>query len=427
MEPNELRTQAILRDIYARHGIAEGLSPKDAHQQLLGKHKVLNELSSGFANPAERSAARTAHALKGTDQDDVKRRWEQSQYLMDPVTAAKQKRFGRDADFLATHVDLKTHEMQPPRIDRHEKAVPYPSYGQPGGSFASEVASHRAGQVAGALDRWDRSGAGAGNLHRDSWLQPNTYAAQSNAANLLKNRDGAVGAAFLANNQAYTGLQSLFGGENKGQHSNAYRDAVGEHAHGHRYRTDNPSQSPVLDLPDGATPRMRDNRLLELQALEASAMQPESPERWQRTEYWTPPPVISDLSDRTLEAIDFTTPISLLSGGTFPTILKGLATDHALDHVTTAGVMSALPPDARHVNRSPMEYIFGNGENAVIKTREQVEDAQAARQQMYDDSMTRHSQGHQQSVSESDRRAYDALMKSGAVRTPFLLQGLHRP
>ncbi len=425
MEENELRTQAILRDIYARHGIEDGTTPQEALDAVMGAQDENGEFKnykfgstggeqrSGFANPAERAAAMKAHALKGTSTADVQRRWDQGQYLMDADTADTYKRYKRDTDFIESHIANK----KPQRTDGNEQKDAHNSYGQQGGSFAAEVAAHRDREQGAALDRWDRLGAGAGNLHRDSWSRPNTHAASGWSAglgNLIQNREGPIGATFAATEYALPGFMSLFGGENNGRHSNAARDMVAVNGTDERFRDGNPSsQSPVLDQPTGATAEQKDARLGLLDELRSAAAQPGGVERMERTTGWRPPPVVGDVADGVLAALDPTILLTTMGGGPAWQMAKSLAWDHLQDQATTPAVRAAFP--STDPDRSWAEYLVGTGATKM-KRPDKVLDAQDARQQMYDDHVARQ---RQQSVSGAAAQAYNQLQKGGAVNTTY--------
>jgi hypothetical protein len=436
MDDNELRTNAILRDIYNRHGVPEDQqNPLAATAFLEKKHaeeaRRLTGSSDGksaWANPQERAQGRKDYALKGVDPGDTESRWQRSRYLMDPVTAKMHQSIGRDKDFVTAIADAPdVTDAHPQLMSQTPDEIVEPAALEKGMRDAA---------LWGALNRWDRSGK-EGSLHRTSWVQPNTLAGagvSGGLANAITNRDSEVGRAFAFNELPFEYLTSRFSGENSdpslvntaltaaspllgalhsqlGGGQPAHVGPLGSYLHEGRYRLSNPGgTSPVLDLPAGATPQERSERLHELDSLQETAAQPEALERWQRTTGWAPSPALADAGDALLSMADFTLPFSLGGKGW----LKGLIREAGQEQVANAGILGALPGNP---DRTYAEYLFGTGEAPEIKTPEQVAEARAARQRLYDENGGMLGMLLNDSVSQADGEAYNELNRAG--RMPF--------
>jgi hypothetical protein len=441
MDDNELRTNAILRDIYNRHGVPEDQqNPEAAAVFLADKHAAESRRltgsdtgRTGWANEQERAQGRKAYALRGVSPSDTEARWQRSNYLMDPHTARLHQSVGRDRDFVTAVA------MAPDVTDAH----PQPMAQTPGEIVepAALEKGIRDAALWGALSRWDSSGK-EGSLHRTNWRKPNTLdqgGVSGGLANAIANRDLPSGGAFSFNELPFEYLTSKFSGENSDpdlvgtaltaaspmlgglySYANGAQPAhvgpVGRYLHEGRYRLSSGSgSSPVLDLPSGATPQERASRLEELRSQADAAASPEALERWQRTTGWAPSPAVADAGDALLSMVDFTLPFSVGGKGW----LKGLAKDAAQEQVANAGILGALPGNP---DRTYAEYLFGTGKAPEIKTPEQVAEARAARQRLYDENggmlgMLRTLTGDR--VSQADAAAYKELQEAGRVSARY--------
>lgn len=446
-DDDQLRVNTILRDIYNRHGIPEDQqNPALAAKFLSQKHAdEVGQLSGGsadrfaWANPQERAEARKTYALKGVDSSDTEARWGRSQYLMDPATARVHQDIGRDRDFVsAVALAPQPRTELPPPMPKKLRVFGE-AYDTPIDTDAGLEHAARQKEMRGALDRWDRSGK-EGNLYRNSWREPNTFNNRGLAGglgNAISNSDSPLGNAFQVNNLPFAHLTSHFSGENGPNDAldvaltyinpllkelrseqGTHVGPIGSQLHEWRHRLNNhTNQSPVLDLPAGAAPQERAERLAELDALDDAAAQPDMLERSHRTLGWSPSPAVGDAADALMSMVDFTLPFSLGGKGW----LRGLMRDARQEQVVNGAINAALPGNQ---DRTYAQYLFGTGEAPEIKTPEQLAEAREARQKLYDDNggmLGMLLGGPADSVSKADSAAYKELQDAG--RVPI---GLHR-
>ncbi|NBV87962.1 MAG: hypothetical protein EBR88_00335 [Betaproteobacteria bacterium] len=156
---NQLRADAIRRDIYSRHGIAEDTPLDAAFERVASK----GQYGNAWDGPQQRTQAAAQYVRRGAPEHAAKR-WEQRTYLMSPADEAYHNAAGRDATFL---YNLHSRSGVVPAITRSADAV----------------------------RRWDRNHA---PLHRSGWASPNTYRNSgersflAGLANIVTNTDNPV-------------------------------------------------------------------------------------------------------------------------------------------------------------------------------------------------------------------------------------------
>lgn len=382
-DPDEIRSRAILRDIYARHGIDAGVPPEEAAQMIAEKAPP----QSGWANPQEWADAREKYALASNgDPLEVQARWDKSKYLMDPASHESHQKYGRDADF-AAGVGATTR-------------------------FGGVDTTARSS----ALRRWDQSNNNP--LYRDSWKSSGIAGEDSfggGAGAAITNPDNASGAFMQAMDVPLHTLQMAGSGE--AGLLDSLNTASGNYYHAHRHRLD--SRAPILDLPASASPEARNARIAELQAEAAKAAVPDSAERWQRTLGFTPAPFVRDMGDAVLGSVDPTMLIPFAGAakplGAAAKIagsgwMKKAALDQAAEQATTAGLMGLL--GGNDPNRTWTEYFSPMTTPAALKSDAEVRDANAARQSRFNRSVE---QSSQPGVSAAADEAYSRLRNAGKV------------
>lgn len=386
--PETIRARSVIRDIYARHGIDSGTSLEAARQMIVANaaSKGLGE-QAAFANPEEAAAAQEAYAAQGKTPDEVQKRWEESIYLLPEKGYEYHQNYGRDAAFLQ----------------------------------GVDGAQHATAKVPVALDAWDSSNND--RLYRKNWRE-GTYADTggfwNGVSNALLNTDLASGQLVNASDVPYNFLAMQGSGEADTTGDSA-TTALGEYRQREQNRLSQPV--PILDLPATASQQDRATRLRELQQETATAAVPGAGERWKRTTGIVPPPVIRDTGDAALAAADgtaFLAPGMKIGATAAKGAARAAATKVATDMTQDAATSAALAALGNYKpDRTWSQYLGSapEAEDAVtMKSPEEVEAAQAARDRQYERTMQQMMQG--QGVSTARAAAYKRLQESG--KAPIL-------
>lgn len=101
---DRIRARAIIRDIYARHGI-DANTPLDEAVRLIRQNAQQDGVvppggMPAWDSPQARAQGRLEYASQGQTFDDAKRRWEESKYLLPPDSREFYQNYARDQDFL---------------------------------------------------------------------------------------------------------------------------------------------------------------------------------------------------------------------------------------------------------------------------------------------------------------------------------------
>lgn len=398
--PDAVRARAVMRDIYARHGIPEGTDPATAMQMVQGASEgAWGAQPSAWANPEERANARAEYAARGANPDEVQKRWEESIYLVDPDTQEFRQRFLRDKEFL---------ERMSARDGRDAETEAWT--GKPDAGRLTQARTQM------ALEAWDKTNNNP--LYRDNWRDSGGWKGQEGLgagfANAAMNPDTTVGRLMQHGDGIFNFLAMQGSGETPTT-SESWRTAVGGLQSNLKNRPF--SDAPMLDLPSSATQEERAARLRELQKEAATAAVPENSERWARSGL-LPPPVIRDAGDAVLATLDGTQflPGATLVKGAVKGAAKQAATKLALDMGSDAATSTAIAMAANQKpNRTWAQYLGLADEDpdAVhIKTDAQVEEANEARRQQFDRTLGA------AGVSTADGEAYKKLQQSG--RAPMV-------
>lgn len=430
-----------MAEIYSRHGIKSDVDPVAAAEQIEKAASAARAGQSAWVNPEERAAAREAYARQGKTSAEVKQRWADSIYLMDPRTQEYMQKYGRDADFLQSSAKWKPHE--PPKF-----------YAGMSPSGPANIAAHIENQ---SLDFYNRSkdgtplyrtGVANANYERFGGLGGSVMDATSNP-------DLASGEYMQASEVLPNHLRMQGSGESKSENE-SWRAARAQQLAAGRYRMSSPA--PILDLPAGATPQQIANRIREMQLELQSASVPMAEERWQRTTGWTPPGYLADAGDFGISMIDPTILIPATKGAGALTkaanvaakgarlsgsgwiapmvrkiaapVVKDAANDMMVEQGVGAGLMGAI---GGNPGRSNAQFWQGGGKPGVdfayksggytkgVGPLSDVEIARWKRDQIYD--RLKDDDG----VSRADTEAYNRMRTDGITEeedyTP-LLRGL---
>lgn len=101
---DRIRARAIIRDIYARHGI-DANEPLDRAAVLIQQNAQQDGVVPpggvpAWDSPQARAQGRLEYASQGQTFDDAKKRWEESKYLLPPDSREYYQNYARDQDFL---------------------------------------------------------------------------------------------------------------------------------------------------------------------------------------------------------------------------------------------------------------------------------------------------------------------------------------
>lgn len=381
--PDVIRADHIVRDIYNRHGIEPGTPLEDAQEMILmhaqsqGLLDENRQPTHAWANPEEAAAAQEEYAARGKTPDEVQQRWDESVYLLPPQGFDYHQNYGRDASFLEGLTNAK----------------------------------HATAKVPTALAAWDASNNEP--LFRKNWRQ-GTYASMGGlgnaAANAIHNPDLASGQLVNMSDVPYNFLAMQGSGE-ADTTGESFKTAMGEYRRRDQNRIGQPA--PILDLPANASPEDRAARLRALQQETSAAAVPTAGERWKRTTGIVPPPAVRDTGDAVLATLDGTQfiPGATLVKGAMKGAGRAAATGVARDMVTDGLTSAALTAGFGQKPGRTWSQYFGfspEEEDAVtLKSPEEVEAAQRAREQQYDRTVGN------AGVSTARAAAYKRLQESG--------------
>jgi hypothetical protein len=422
-DPNDVRSQMILKDIYARHKL-DPSQPLDAQIEAINSGMLDREtpLAPGmWANPEERGQARGAYAAKGKTDSEKQNRWDQSAYLIDPHTYQYQQNAGRDIDFLKAMNQANSTSQGDTAASRAARAA--------GGTFGNvpTQATYRDK----ALEFWDKSNFQP--TSRSGMADPN-YQSQSGLLmgllNATTNPDTTTGN-YLNASEVIPDRVRMGGSGEAATGEEAYQGAQAKRLATNRYRTQ--SMHPIGDLPSDSSGIDRAIRLSELQGLVEKAGVPTADQRWAR---WTeqnagqafvPPGFVTDTLDFATSYLDPTALIPVggaVAGaagvaakgakGAGP-LLAGLAKtrlkDAALDMGTELGVGHGINAAVGgNPSRSWSQYLTGSV-NPAKKSEEDVAASRQARTGLYENLKD------DDRVSRADSEAYNGL--GLRVRVPY--------
>jgi hypothetical protein len=398
-DPNDIRARGIRRDIFARHGLEQGVSDEDAIQHIMAKAQEAGAGPAGWANPEERANARAEYAKVGSTPDEVQKRWEESIYLVDPATNEFNQRYLRDKEFLERMTGGKTRF---------------------GGSTPADVG--------GAVAAWDETNNNP--LYRNNWRDSGGWKSQegfqSGVVNALRNPDLPTGGYMVATDIPMEFLQMQGSGETDTARD-SFRTATGNYMTNTDVRPLSPA--PIVHLPSGSSPDAIRARLAEIRDLQDAAGTPESGERWQRTMGFTPAPFLRDMGDAAMASADPTILFPMAgaaktlgaaakisgSGWLKPAtmqVAKGFGLDHAAEQGANAAIMGSL--GGADPERTWGDYVDLFPEPAKLKSDAEVRTANDARQQQWREGMER--RANSAGVSTADAEAYKKLQQEGRVQ-----------
>ena len=281
-----LRANAILSDIYNRHGISEDVPIEDAAARVASKGSYGHHWDS----PQQRTEAAMQYVRQGP-KAQASHRWGQRGYLMSPGDAVYHHAAGRDATFLHNLVDEAT---TPEFRDKD------------------------------AVDRWDRNHS---PLHRRDMFSPNTYqnsgqhALTQGLIDAVANTDHSVGSFMHSMGDGPMTLQ-LAPNDSRGL-GDAYGQAAAKLQFQRDSKTNNPlNQSPIRAY--GMAPEEADE-------VDRATLEPMSAQRYAERlggKGLMPPGFVTDGIDYATEMVDRSLPFSFL-GGTRASLLADLAQDAA--------------------------------------------------------------------------------------------------
>jgi hypothetical protein len=393
-DPQQLRAEAIVKDIYARHGIKpdvpldKAMTYISANAQVAGLMSESGQSTSMWANPEGRAAAREAYARKGKSPEEVKERWDKSVYLMDPQTARLHQGFVRDADFLE-HLSAVPAEQ------------PFEYHYGPNAS-GPQVAP----KLGDALDYWDRSNMTP--LWRDSAMSGN-YQSTGGTANLVGNAvsNPDVPLGNYANfSEVFPDYMRMQGSGETATGSESWEAAAGKRLALNRYRPLAPSM--IGDLPPGATQADVGRRVAELREELRQAELPNPDQRWRQWSKknfgfeFAPPKVVSTTLDSLFSSADPSALIPAAAG--VRTIAraggagaKAVAADFAKDQAVEQGINHAIV------------QATGGAADGKARTDSEIDAARKARKAIHD------RLANDGAIKSADDAAWSRLQKDGLV------------
>jgi ketosteroid isomerase-like protein len=402
------RSQGIIRDIYARHGIPLDTPLKEAAEYIGDRAADSGAGQSMWANPEEREEAQYQYAAQGRTKNEVAKRLNDSQHLMDPETARYYRDFARDQDFLV-------------------RLTEPPVFGTDGAGGRYDVGPHKE-----ALAYWDSTRNNSplwSDYHRNNkdgaWI-----------AHALSDPDTLVGSTFMGLEQSPDFIRLAGSGESDGA-AGAFRDMRGVHRDHQRYRAHSPA--PIGNLPSAATVEDRQRAIAELQAQTSAAAIPVAAERWARTTGWVPPGVVQDVGDGLISTLDATFAIPVVGaaakgtslglkaakvagkGWTKPALQQfgrqtaaSFGWDQVPEQGLNLGIPVAIAPEFEAARRSKPGYWRGSTDKdevqAAMKSPEKLQEAKDARKQLYETA-------DPERVSAARARVKDRLIREG--RLPY--------
>lgn len=428
-----------LADIYRRHGIPASVSPADAAKMIEAGAENLGVGQSSWANPDERAAAREAYARQGSNPTDVKRRMEDSIYLLDPRTYEYMQKYGRDADFL-TALD-KQAEFRG-ASDAIEKA-PTPEYDPTGiGDWRGMAKAVEAGYADSRRDAatgfWEnskdnplyRSGVNNANYQRFGGIGQGVL-------NAVANPDTTAGN-YMTFSETVPNFLRMQGSGETDTAGESWDAAQAARLAANRYRLTSPA--PIADVATGASPQEISKRIAELRREVGIAAPPLAEERWQRTTGWTPPGFLADAGDFGISMLDPTFVLPAASIGkaantagkalrmgskiagtgwvapavrsTMAPVAGSLTNDIGMEIGVGAGIQAAAGGIG---GRSWRQYAAGlgsPGDDFLYKNDAELAEAKEARRalrgRLTDDG----------SIEKAERRAYQNMRRDGVISQP---------
>jgi hypothetical protein len=420
-----MEADAVRDEIFRRHGIPEGTSALEAAKIVEARAEQAGIGPSAWANPEERSAAREAYAREGKTPEEVRRRWEESQYLLDPRTVEYMDAFGRDEDFLVGEAKSDFRSAGKPGAPRETRPDDVRHYKESRGERLS-----RAGG-------WNPLPTGPAGYQRFNNFG---QALMDNTAN----PDTTTGF-YSGFSEVVPNAIRMRGG--RSESAGEAMDASKAHWYGTmRYRTAGPH--PILDLKGTPDRAAIASRLKELQDELQSASPPMADERWYQSSKGTfvPPGWVTGPLDWVTSWADPTAVIpatgavragvgatkaaakgAKLAGAAktaFRPVVANAKQDFVTDTALSAGVETAV--GGQSPERTWPEFLVGNwgvtdeGKKALaaraaergFADKDEANRRRAASQALYE--RTKSDDG----VSRADDEAYKRLIRSGAVPNP---------
>ena len=231
----------------------------------------------GWANSQQRADARAAYAIKGTDPEDMRERWDKSRLLVDPNTQKAQEKYLRDFNLLRGLL----------RKDDPEKVK---------ANYFAPLDT----QLAPEMLNFD----GPSELGDGSPDILNTRLLASVPGAVLRNlMDPESGAGwYMGRANLFPSMGKYAGGGEAKDYSEALGMAAGDLGFKEMHRMG--SRVPVADLPSDATPAQIRSRVGGLAKQAPMVEAPQYKERYLRTVGYDPGPVVGFLSDLGYDFMD---------------------------------------------------------------------------------------------------------------------------
>lgn len=419
-DPNEVRAQMILKDIYARHGINASMPFDDQIIAIENASAMKNQVPAGWSNPEEKAQARAAYAAKGKTPAEKQARWDKSQYLLDPESYEWQQGGGRDIDFLRA-MD-KARQVGSSKQSVADIAASGWTGGdlEAGGRFNAPDPNSIRDE---ALRWWDKSNFQP--TYRDNVATANYQSEDGVLQGLLQGTTNAGNASgnYMTASETIPNRARMSGETETGQE--AWEAAQATRLHNNRYGLN--FKSPTLDLPSGSDWLAKADRIAQLKREIDAAAIPPTADRWKK---WTkdnvgvefaPPGFITDTLDFATSMLDPTVLIPL--GGTAAgagkvaaksarlagtgwggPLLKNLTTNSVREFGKDAAIEQGFGHGVSAASgaRTPQQWLlpdFTPSTNTPAKRSQ----AEAARSEIYERLKD------DESVSRAEQQAYDSL------------------
>lgn len=429
------RARDAIGEAYRRHRIPRNTPLNEAAAMIEQRAQSSGSTPSAWANPEEWAAARESYAREGKTPAEINKRWEESQYLLDPRTYEYMQKYGRDADMLAGLSDYEQVRGADDSLAETPAEYDPTGIGDWQGMAKAVEAGYAQSKKDTALSHWNssrdarlaRPGLGSANYQRYGGLS-------GSLANAITNPDVPVGN-YMTFSETVPNYLRMTGSGEADNESQAWEAAQAMRLAQNRYRLTAPS--PILDTDD---PKNIPSRMAQLQREVLLAAAPDADERWQRTQGWTPPGWVTQPLDFLISSADPTIAVPFAKGAgaltnAYRAALKAsriagkgwgahavkkavlpfaadVGSDQAVEHAVGTGIMAAIGGSP---GRSWDQFQYGGGEKGkdfFYKDDEQLAEAQQARKDIHgrlkDDA----------GVSTAEREAYNRMRADGTLPNP---------
>lgn len=281
-ESDRLNAEFVLGGVMQRYPQAK--TPEGLRDHLRGKLAPV-----GWANAQQRAKARGEYAAESDDPEEILNRWNQSRLLVDPHTQKAQEQYLRDFRLL----DGLTRKDDPAKVVE---------------DYEGPLDTRLAPEMLNYNGKFDNGDGSLDIL--------NTKLMASLPGSILQNlQDPESGAGwYMGRANLGPSMGKYAGGGEADSFSDAIGMAAGDLGFKEMHRI--ASRTPVMGLPDDATPEQIAARKGELMRQAALVEAPQYQERWKRVNGYDPGPVVGFLSDLGYDFLDPSLLVDVAAGPT---------------------------------------------------------------------------------------------------------------